>query len=113
MGFNTTVVVLNDALGDIENDVNFGKKLSTAIRLQSVTKRDEDVSAGPSCNAATVIEQHHADISVLVAVGGNCGTYLCSIYEYRHNEIVTQERLLQSLADKLGYTVKKKKEKAI
>ena len=32
MGLNTTVVILNDYLHDIENDPEFGKKLSRAIK---------------------------------------------------------------------------------
>lgn len=32
MGYNTTVVVYNDALDQIANDPEFGKKLVAAIR---------------------------------------------------------------------------------
>ena len=72
MGFNTTVVVMNDALGDIASDPEFGARLARAIQLVS---RDKPVvvSAGRYANAATVIETHHADYEVLVRVGGNRG----------------------------------------
>lgn len=76
MGYNTTVVVLNDALSEIEQDPDFGKKLVRAI-MQAGRGKPVDVSArGTHCihaNAATVIESHHADYDVLVKVGGNTG----------------------------------------
>ncbi len=72
MGFNTTVVVLNDALGDIEKDPNFGKKLVRAI-MEVQRGKPVDVSAGCHANAALVVETHHADHDVIVAVGGNYG----------------------------------------
>jgi hypothetical protein len=76
MGYNTTVVVLNDALAEIEQDPDFGKKLARAIRLAS--RGLQDVSAhGKHCmfaNAAQVIETHHADYDVLVKIGGNTGS---------------------------------------
>lgn len=76
MGWNTTVVVMNDALGNIETDPEFGKRLAQAIK--QVTRGEKvDVAAhgkhGIHCNAATVIESHHADYDVLVKVGGNTG----------------------------------------
>jgi hypothetical protein len=75
MGFNTTVVVLNDALSYIEDDPNFGKKFVDAILSLSRSSNPSHVyvSAGSHCNAAAVIETHHADYNVYVKVGGNCG----------------------------------------
>lgn len=77
MGYNTTIVVMNDSLGDIESDPEFGKRLVTAIR--SVNSRGlSDVSAhgkyGIACNAARVIETHHSSYDVIVKIGGNTGT---------------------------------------
>jgi hypothetical protein len=74
MGYNTTIVVLNDALGEIENDRNFGKKLAAAIRSNG-TKMNSPftVAAGSHGNAAVVVETHHADYTAIVAVRGNTG----------------------------------------
>lgn len=76
MGYNTTVVVMNDALGEIAEDTEFGKRLAAAIQ-QVQRGKPVDVPAygkrGIHCNAAIVIETHHADHEVVVAVGGNDG----------------------------------------
>lgn len=73
MGFNTTVVVLNDALDDIEQDPNFGKNLAKAILKCGSTSKQVYVPAMNHGNAATVIESHHADYNFLIKVGGNQG----------------------------------------
>lgn len=80
MGYNTTIVVMNDALDTIAKDPEFGKRLSDAIAEAGFRRKPVDVSAhGGNCihvNAATVIECHHADQNVLVRVGGNHGEAL-------------------------------------
>ena len=73
MGLNTTVVVINDELDQIENDPNFGKNLVEAIRELPTGRKNIDVRAGNCVNAASVVESHHADFDVLVKVGGNLG----------------------------------------
>ncbi len=108
MGFNTSVIVLNDALHYIEEDPTFGKKLAEAIQRLNSNKGGIDISAGGHANAATAIETHHADVSSLIAIGGNQGTLLCYGGGYRHDE-GDKVRMLQSLADSLGYTLMKKK----
>jgi hypothetical protein len=76
MGWNTTVVVINDALDMIRDDPEFGRRLYDAV-LKVQRGKPVDVAAhskrGIHCNAATVIETHHADHDVLVKVGGNYG----------------------------------------
>jgi hypothetical protein len=108
MGFNTTVIVMNDAVDQIANDPTFGKKLAQAIMGMFGDRRPIDVSAGNHLNAATVIESHHADNTALVAVGGNFATALLQTCGYRHHEVQGQEQLLRELADKLGYRISKK-----
>lgn len=108
MGFNTTVVVLNDALNEIQKDPDFGRKLAEAIMMSGRMGRHfRDVSAGCHCNAATVVETHHADQLVMVAVGGNCGQELgyCGSYA------AEPEDMLRALADSMGFRIVKKPKK--
>jgi hypothetical protein len=113
MGFNTTVVVHNDALHEIRDDKEFGKNLYyAALGLDlPASMRSRDVPAGCHANAAEVIEHHHADGLKLVAVGGNTGWDLGVEVNYRvahEGSAALEEALLRALADKLGYRVSKK-----
>lgn len=83
MGWNTTVVIMNDALNFIEKDPNFAKNLYHAV-LKSVSKAEcpVRVPAGNYSTAALVIETHHADQEVLVRVGGNTGSVIDLADEY-------------------------------
>lgn len=109
MGYNTTVVFLNDALGDIEYDPDFGKKLADAV-LQVQRGKSVDVSAGSHVNAATVIESHHADYYSAVLVGGNYGHRLPGSVGIRHWDKTSEIELayLRELAHAHGYDLRKK-----
>jgi hypothetical protein len=69
MGYNTVVLVLNDALGDIQKDEKFGEHLVSAILLNSV-----DVEG--HITRVKVLGQEHADLLQVWAVGGNTGILL-------------------------------------
>ena len=112
MGFNTTVVAMNDALHDIERDPDFGKKLSRAISEIFGERDPIDVSAMGHCNAATVIETHHADQTAIVTVGGNYGTLQAYSWGHSHHTAESAEKHLREWADKLGFTLSKKRAKA-
>lgn len=107
MGYNTTVVVMNDALNEIKNDPKFGEKLSQAV-MKVVFGSPVDVAALNYMNAATVIESHHADGTAIVAVGGNYGVVL----GYVGGDPNTEEgklHILKELARRMGYNLTKKK----
>lgn len=103
MGYNTTVVILNDALNEISKDKKFGEKIHDAV-IRVHHGDSIAISSGGHCNAATVIETHHADGINLIAVGGNYGRDLGYMGNYRSKPI----DLLKSLADSLGYRIVKK-----
>lgn len=114
MGYNTTVVVLNDALGAIERDPEFGKKLVAGIMEMAGRRpgdRPIDVSASNHCNAVSVIETHHADETAIVTVGGNYGTLQARSWGYSHHTPEGAEHHLRQWADKLGFTLHKKPKK--
>lgn len=112
MGFNTSVIVMNDALGWIEEDPEFGKNLARAIAEASRGK-PVDVPAhsgrgGVHCNAATVIESHHADGYQAVLVGGNMGQKLGRQCFGQYDDHV---EMLKQIASDLGYRLVKKPKK--
>ena len=109
MGYNTTVVVLNDAIGEIERDPEFGKNLGAAIRDLHTSRRlgrgRVDVRAGCHGNAASVIESHHADETAIVTVGGNCGIAHVLRHGWDHHTPEGQRRLLERWAHSMGLKV--------
>ena len=110
MGYNTTVVVLNDALDQIKNDPKFGEKLHDAILRLSVTDRPVDVRAGNHLNAAIAIESHHADLQAIVAIGENYADVLGAII--RPLKTSSEEFKLvvvEQLARSMGYALRKTK----
>lgn len=112
MGYNTTVLVMNDALTQIEEDPEFGKNLAKAIYSIYDDRASRDIPAGNHCNAATVIESHHADGTAIVAVGQNYGTKIDEcFYVGRHDLPEGQLKILKQLASYMGYRLVKKAEK--
>ena len=108
MGWNTTVVVINDALDQIEKDPEFGRKLSGAIRKRMSWDGMIDVSAGNHCNAASVVETHHADQTAIVTVGGNTGIRQALRFGWDHHTREGQEQLLRHWANELGFRLVRK-----
>lgn len=110
MGYNTTVVVLNDAIDDIANDPEFGRRLATRIR--AAIQSPADVSARNYANAAAVVETHHADGLVPVLVGGNMGVPVRGV-SIRWNDPEPEVTLLQELARKHGFHVSKRRKGSV
>lgn len=114
MGYNTTVVLLNDALSSIEADKDLGKKLADATRAWWAPPRDDghrfiDVSAGGAVNALSVIHTHHANQLVPVLVGGNHGWPIAETYIPSGTPVERMEKeLLYELARKYKYILSKK-----
>lgn len=107
MGWNTSLVLMNDALGSIERDTQLGEKLASAVKELSIRK-PVDVSAGGHCNAITVLETHHADFLVPVLIGGNHGWPIGGSLPWSTKPDEMEKELLQRLAHKHGYTLRKK-----
>jgi len=107
MGYNTSVIVMNDALHDIASDPDFGKNLSDAVLMVNKGK-PVNIRALSHFNAATVIETHHADLTSVVTFGGNLGLHQFTNWGWHHHEMAEQERLCRIWADKLGFRLVKK-----
>src|SRR3954470_14683358 len=102
MGLNTTVVILNDALGEIQNDPDFGKKLFAVINGASLPQRLSSM--------ATVIRTDHADYFQIIAIGGNTGYSLGTTSLVNPNGMTEAEwkyEVVRQLAHDLGYDLVK------
>jgi len=110
MGFNTTVVIYNDALHNIAKDPNIGQRIVDAC--QSLGMRGKEpvdfsyVTPNGGCGSAGIaVETHHADGHTIVAVGGNTATVLS---DYAGGYTASKETMLRNLADQMGFTLRKK-----
>lgn len=115
MGFNTTIVIRNDALHQIENDPEFGRKLVEAIMNLNDPRykgRRLEVAAGNHANVAQVVETHHADLTSIVTVGGNLGVHHGTFGGWRHTEEKAQRDLVRMWGEKLGMKVTYKEPEA-
>lgn len=74
MGYQTTIVVLNDAAHMITEDPKFPKKLYDGINAMALRPENPiDVSIGGHVNAVQIVAQEHADVMSIIASGGNSG----------------------------------------
>lgn len=116
MGYNTIVLFLNDHLHSIKEDA---QEVIDKIYSRGVSGMDDNkLEQYPSIKhhyylpyQIQVPTVHHADETVLIAVGGNYATKLFHTWGYSHHEEKDQIRLLKEWANKLGYNISKKREK--
>lgn len=105
MGYNSAIMICNDAMHEIEKDpVGWWNKAYNALNNLSRTN-DGTFGFGSHGNGFQAICQHHADQVSIVAIGGNRAVTL----GYGH-WTDTPEVLLKKLADELGYSVSKKRQ---
>lgn len=105
MGFNSAIMICNDAMHEIEKDpVGWWKKANSA--LNNISRTNDGVFGfGSHSNYFQAICNHHADQVSIVAIGGNRAQILG-----HGNWNDTPEVLLKKLADELGYSLSKKRQ---
>lgn len=104
MGFNTLVVIHNDALGRMEKDASLGEYLGSAIR------RNYGVKEPQSFRYGVIISQYHADDLKLALCGWNTGFVVGNAWgDPGHDTAKVQA--LRSFAASLGYEIRKKSNK--
>jgi hypothetical protein len=119
MGYNTSVIVLNDAMDFIKEDPDFGKNLVDAIQRvrhgETIDIAVRSSRGGVHCNAVTVIETHHADNTSVVTFGGNCGQVIQTVggWNLNMNKVEDKVKLLTEMAESVGYTLRKKPAKKV
>lgn len=111
MGYNTTVVVMNDALDDIERDPNFGRNLVRAVLKAGCYGEEACVPAGGHTCAAVAVESHHADQAAVVIVGDNRGRRLMLSYAglCSMDDDKIELSLLERLAHERGFDLVKRR----
>lgn len=120
MGFNTSMIVMNDAVHVIRDDPTFGKNVADAICKLSLPAEYRghrggdwgiDVSSRNHATAATVIESHHADYDTVIAFGGNRGLVLSKAVHpniYGKPEDPEKVKYLRAMAEEMGFTLRRK-----
>ena len=108
MGYNSTLIVLNDAIEQIRQDRDFGSRVASAIARCRVTNEVVDIASGNHANTAHVVETHHADCTAVVTVGGNLGHRQVLCHGWGHHTTEGAISILRLWADGLGYRLVKK-----
>lgn len=114
MGYNSGLIILHDALGDIrDNATEFTHSVLAAIADSGINLREGkavDIRAGMHVNAASLFHVAHADVHIPYLVGGNTAQKLPALLNIR-NYLSPEEcalQTLQQLADAAGYRLVKK-----
>lgn len=108
MGYNTAVLILNDAAHNLETDPDVGRKLYKAMGESQYSENRErgvDFSIGNHCNGGLVLPAHHADDIQVLVVGRNYMRHLGKVY---HVDMEDPVAVTKQLADSLGYKLVKK-----
>lgn len=112
MGFQTTITILNDALHDMESDPKgWVDKTIKQIQSHSGNQDAQSYGFGGHANGFTIDAMHHADVTSVIAVGGNHSTVLGQFYNQGHHDNDTRLALMKKLAESMGYTLTKKRVK--
>lgn len=113
MGFNTTILVLNDALDVLENDTEAGKKIVAGIRAMSSGDHEPiTVPIGYHCNPVLIIETHHADLTSIVSVGGNYAHQEALVLGYRFKDKLDRLKAIsREIRNEIKRLEQEKKEK--
>lgn len=111
MGFNTAVLILNDAIDGIEKDpTDFAQNLMRAWGKFQHTGNPTDFAIGNHVNGGTVFHNSHADVTAVYAIGGNHTSKLHTVYNGgRHHSDEDRVKLLKEFAAEMGYTITKKR----
>jgi hypothetical protein len=100
MGFNTTLLILNDAMGEIDKDpAGWWQK----TQRQLYEPPNTDYGFGHHGNGFRVVANSHADMVNVIAVGGNYASILGTIYNgnHGHHEVADQLRILREVEAKI------------
>jgi hypothetical protein len=108
MGFQSTIMILNDAMEEIDKDPKgWWQKTKSLITRHNGTKSPEEYGFGTHGNGFTLVDVHHADNTSVIAVGGNHASLLTRLSKHPHHDEKGQIELLKALAKEHGYRLVK------
>lgn len=108
MGFQSTITILNDSLHLIEEDPKAWWETTQAQIMGHRGQAPAPYAFKNRSNSFSVVSVHHADVTSVIAVGGNHATILGQLYQQDHHTPEAQVVLLKKLAAELGYKLVKK-----
>lgn len=114
MGFNSVLFVCNDALGTVDREPEKFAKLVSGKMGQAGMGEEASFGFGNHANGFAIPHIGHADEMAVIAVGGNYATRILRYHaghRHMHHEDEGQVEILKRLADKLGYSIRKKPKK--
>lgn len=105
MGYNTSILILNDARDLIRsNPLQFTEKVLILMDTSGGIEPGQSVSLGNHSNPISLITRSHADILNLVLIGQNCSK---SLLQTGIGEEQKDVDILSRAAFKLGYALVK------
>ena len=105
MGFNSSIMIMNDGLDQIEkNPEQFAEQVK---KLICEGDPGQQVGVGNHANCLELISCHHADMTSVSAVGGNCSNIL-GYSMFGHSTDAAKVEVLKDVARKLGYELVEK-----
>jgi hypothetical protein len=116
MGFMSTVMILNDAIGEIrDHPKEFSETLYRQLMrgpdygryTNEVGKTPETFGFRGYSNYFSVMTQHHADVTSLILVGGNYATVLGNVYTFNrgHHEREEVKKTLNEILSQYNLKV--------
>ena len=106
MGYNTVLFICNDAMGEIDKDPKGWWEKTSGLIARSY--EPATYGFGNHCNGFMVVASDHADVTNVIATGGNFAEVLFKEgFTHRYNT-ESREKLLRRMAASLGYTLAKR-----
>ena len=110
MGYNTVLFICNDAMNEIKNHPeDFYNQLVTG--MNRCGREPYDFGLGCHANGFQVVSSQHADLTTVIAAGGNHATVLGYTLGHSHHTDEAKVRLIKEVADQLGYNLVKKRKR--
>ena len=108
MGYNSVVMICNDAIDVIEKDPQGWWQKAWSKLCGLSYKKSEKFGYGNACNYFDAVWNQHADFTGVIFVGGNCSTVFGSSFNGgRHSTEEEQIKVLKEILREKGYSIRK------